>query len=225
MTPSVQVVIPTLNRPAGLARILGSIERHSPGTECIISHEKGALPLIINGLFAVTTADIVIWAGDSCEWTADCAGICAAAMVEHFPDLDGCLGLYQENLPPVENCHEFCFMAVGRRFIDRFPGAAIFCPLYEHMWADAEFGLFAKSLGRFHHEIRATVKHWIAGVTEACEPDETHHLSRRRVRQDELLGTARTRLGIMWGNQFDRADAPPRIITKIRAGRAPEPSA
>jgi hypothetical protein len=217
---TVQVVIPTLNRPEGLERMLASVRLHSPEVECIVARERGPLPLIINGLFAATTADIVIWAGDSCEWTSDVVGICCATMAERFPDLDGCLGLYQTNLDDLENIREFCFMAVGRRFINRFPGAAVFCPLYDHFCGDTELGLYAKSLGRFHYERRATCLHHIPGYSPLGSADDTHRRSHRVAGQDLALYESRQKNGILWGQQFDGDDATERRVWRSTAAAA-----
>lgn len=204
----IDVIIPTLGlRKEGLARMLASVEKHSPGTRCIVANETSPRPYayIIRDLIKRSDADAVIWAGDSCEWTADCAGIAARAFQARFMGTDACLGLNMTNRPPRPNCHEFAFMAVGRKFIERFPDALCMCPYYQHFWVDTELGLFAKSLDRFLFLPDATLIHPMPDHGEAPK-DETHEAGRRAAQQDHDLRRAREKAGLLWGAPIKRTE-------------------
>lgn len=202
---SVDVIIPTLGlRKEGLEKMIESVKKHSPGTNCIIAQEKGPRPyaFIIRDLIKRSDADIVIWGGDSCEWTADCAGIVTKAFEDNFPDTDACMGLNMANRPPRENCHEFAFMAIGRKFWERYPDSLCMNPLYQHFWVDTELGLFAKSIDRFMWLEDATLIHPMPHYGEA-EKDETHNAGRAFANIDHTLRRDRAQKGLLWGQQFD----------------------
>ena len=216
----VDVIIPTLGlRKLGLAKMIASVERHSPGTRCIVAEETGPRPyaFIIRDLIKRSDADVVVWGGDSCEWTADCAGIIARAFEEHFPDTDGCAGLHMTDpdRPHRENCFEFCFMAIGRKFWERFPDDLCICPLYQHFWTDTELGLFARSLGKFQWLKKATVLHPIP-KTATLGRDETHKAGRAWAAQDGELRKERAKRGMLWGQQFGKERS--RIIVQAVTG-------
>lgn len=199
----IDVIIPTLGRrPDGLARMIASVERHSPGVCCIVANETGPreYAYIIHDLIKRSDADVVIWGGDSCEWTSDCAGAVARAFTRHLPDLDGCCGLNPTNLRPwKDNIYEFCFMAIGRRFWERFPDDLCMCPYYRHFWVDTELGLLAKSVGKFRYLPEATLLHPLP-ETDGVKVDDTHQEGRRHERMDNNIRRARAKAGLLWGS-------------------------
>lgn len=194
---NIEFCIPSLNRPDKLARLLDSI----PG-DCIVSPkietEPRALPVIVNECFAESTGDVVCILGGHLVLRDGCVDEIRAAFGEHFSDLDGVVGLNIENLPPKPDCHEYAFMCVGRKFIERFDNARLFCEEYYHFGADTELGRFAVSIDRFHFAESARVFTYHP-ITRNARADTTHRASRKRLSHDKRIMEQRQRHGLLWG--------------------------
>lgn len=203
----IEYCVPTLNRPDALARLVASIERTDYPHTLSISHETAPrdLPTIVNELFAASTGDIVVILADHVELSPDTGARIAAAFEEHFPDLDGVVGLHIENMDPLPGVREFCFPAVGRQFIERFHYVQVFCPDYYHFYADTELGLYAMSVDRFHHALDARVINYHF-ANQTAPMDGTHRASRTRKAEDRATWDARQALGLLWGASFERVN-------------------
>jgi len=203
---SVEVCCASLNRPKELVRL-----RNSLPPDCTFStatEKDPSFPRLANDLFFRSTADIVIIASDHLEFRSECIEAVRECFERNFPDLDGVVGLNVCNLPHVAKVTEFCFPAVGRRFIKRFYAGGIyqglFCPEYFHFYADTELGLFAESVSKFYYEERAAVFTWSPNAGNA-QPDQTHAWSRSRKDYDDTMWTSRRAAKLFWGESFEKA--------------------
>ena len=86
---------------------------------------------------------------------------------------------------------------VGKRFIDRYPGRALFNPAYYH-FACQEIHRAAMKLGKFHLEKTAAVKHWHPGFFKK-EMDKTHGEARFFREKDLAISRQREKQGTIWG--------------------------
>ncbi len=207
----VEVCCPSLNRPDELARLRASLS-----ADCIFSPsvetQPRPLPLIVNELFGRSTGDIVIMAADHLEFRPSCLEVVRAGFARHFPDLDGVMGLNMCNLPRKAGITEYSFIAVGRKFIERFYQEGrfqgLFCPDYYHFYGDTEFGQLAARLERFLYDERAEVFTWHPNANNAPR-DKTYSASRSRKAYDDEIWKKRREANLYWGETFVRvSDAP-----------------
>lgn len=207
--PTIEVCCPTLNRPREVIRL-----RNSLPDDCIftpsLEAQPRALTLIVNELFEKSRGDIVIMAADHLEFKPECIAVVRECFEKQFPDLDGVVGLNLCNLPHLERITEYCFLALGRKFIERFTVdgkyQGVFCPEYYHFYGDTEFGLFADKIGKFHYDERAAVFTWHPNAGNARR-DRTYSASRSRKAFDDAMWRLRQARHLYWGESFDRVGA------------------
>jgi tetratricopeptide (TPR) repeat protein/SAM-dependent methyltransferase len=231
-TLTVEVCCPSLNRLKEVIRL-----RNSLPDDCLFSPsletQPRALTLIVNELFFNSTADIVIMAADHLEFKPGCLEAIREGFAKQFPDRDGVMGLNIVNLPHAKDISEFCFLALGRKFIERFYAdgvyQGVFCPEYYHFYGDTEFGLFADKIGKFHYDERAAVFTWHPNAGNANR-DQTYSASRSRKGYDDAMWRRRQLAGLYWGESFRKAGAdnltletPPPAAASTAPARPPGP--
>ena len=207
---SIEVCCPTLNRPKEVIRL-----RNSLPDDCIftpsLEAQPRALTQIVNELFQKSTGDIVIMAADHLEFKPQCIDVIRESFTKQFPDLDGVVGLNLVNLPHTERISEYCFLALGRKFIGRFTAdgkyQGVFCPEYYHFYGDTEFGLYAEKIGKFHYDERAAVFTWHPNAGNARR-DRTYSASRSRKGFDDAMWRLRQAAGLYWGESFKLIGTP-----------------
>jgi len=202
----IEVCFPTLNRMESARRLMKSVNG-----ECAIrvswEEQPRALTGIVNRLFRQSHqrgVDVSIMLADHLEVLPGCIKAVRRVFEERFPDYDGVAGLNLSNLPPLPAVREYCFLAVGRRYLERFPEGQAFCPDYYHFFGDTEFGEAASEAGRFVYAADAKVySHLHTSFAHALE-DSTHKASRRYVAFDEDCRKRRQKRGLLWGRSFER---------------------
>jgi hypothetical protein len=132
---------------------------------------------------------------------------CLLHVCEYFDvyGLDQMAGLNIENLPQVPDITEYCFFAMGREFLARFPNRMIFCPDYYHFYADNELGIFANKIGHFKWLEDAKVTTYHPNVRNA-QRDKTYWESRKNIERDKETHKIRCANGFHWGFNFDRVN-------------------
>lgn len=199
-----EVVFPTLNRPAEAARLVASI-----GNDYLItpSFEEVPRPLttIVNELVSSSEADIIVVLADHIEVLPGTLRSVERSMEDKFPDFDGMVGLHIMNLAPLAGVREYCFFGVGRKFVDRFPDRHIFCDDYHHFSADTELGEYATKAGKFYFDQHARIKTWHPNAGNAPK-DDTWRASRSRLERDKAIRQERQRRGLLWGESFERVN-------------------
>jgi len=201
---TVEVCCPTLNRPREVIRLRNSLPDDVLFTPSLELQPR-ALTQIVNELFQRSTGDIVIMAADHLEFKPQCIEAIRECFTKRFPDLDGVVGLNLVNLPHTERISEYCFLALGRKFIGRFTAngkyQGVFCPEYYHFYGDTEFGLFAEKIGKFAYDERASVFTWHPNAGNARR-DRTYSASRSRKGFDDAMWRLRQAAGLYWGESF-----------------------
>lgn len=117
-------------------------------------------------------------------------------------EFDGVVGFNIENrMEEVQPCLA-AFGLVGKKFADRFPGRAVFCPDYYSLFADVELEKFAKLTGRFRFQGACKLVHFHPAYAPD-EADETHLHTRRRISRESAIFEARSTGGLVWGKSFE----------------------
>lgn len=196
--------IPSLNRQDALRRCIASLD-----CRVLVSMEREprAITTAWNSLIRCAYedgADVVVFLSDHLEAWAPLSDVLRDAFVTHFPDLDGVVGLNLSNLEQIPGQTEYCFLAIGRRFLERFPDARPCCPDYYHFFFDTELGEYAKEEGKFFWcEEARVVTHLHGGDESKALQDPTHQLSRLHAARDEEMRATRKYSGMLWGRNFD----------------------
>lgn len=149
-------------------------------------------------------ADAMFYVCDDIEFAPDCIMAAVKVFTKEFPDTDGVLGLNQSNI--AKNKEGFSRSAmgmIGRKFAERFPDKCCFCPDYTSFHADAELGMFARSIGKFVYCDDAKVIHYHPTYYKELE-DETHRIVREYKDVDKEIWSLRQKKGLLWGQSFER---------------------
>ena len=197
----VEVVVPSLNRPKELERLRESIPKgvlFSPSVE----KEPRALTTAVNQLVNNSTGDIVVVLADHVVLENGCVENMVESFQMLFPSLDGMIGLNISNMPSLQGVREYCFFALGKEFLNRFPLGRIFCPDYYHFYGDTELGEYAVKENVFFFDEYAKVftHHPNAGNAKR---DATNKTSRILTHVDDSMRKKRQELGWLWGKSFD----------------------
>lgn len=197
----VEVVCPSLNRPDELERLRDSVP---DGVSFMASYETEprALTTIVNELVSTSTADIVVVLADHVVIQNGCIDAIVSDFEDAFPSLDGMVGLNIMNMEPRQGIREYCFFAVGREFISRFPDGKIFCPDYYHFSGDTELGEYAHGAGVFLFNEDACIFLHHPNASNA-KRDATHAASRIKVTYDQEMRMKRRKTGLLWGDSFE----------------------
>jgi len=137
-------------------------------------------------------ADAVLYASDDLMFHSNCISNAVRAMKEHFPDNDGLVALKQ-----TQKESGVAFGLLGRKFINRFPDSAVFCPEYVHYASDTELGRMAKHFGLLYQCREAIVGH-------LKMQDNTFNLAQEVKVHDKRIHQRRKRKGFLWGKNFER---------------------
>lgn len=205
----IEVVAPTLNRPKEAQRLEVALEGVEVPEGCDLhvtiqrESEPRALTGIVNELVARSDAEIVVVLADHIVPDKHFLVHVVDAFHDFFPDLDGMVGLKIANMDPLPGVREYCFFAVGREFIKRFPGKQIFCPDYYHFYADTELGRFASEADVFRFAEKAEVDTFQVNNGRA-DIDSTWRASRSRKAEDDATNARRREAGLLWGRTFER---------------------
>lgn len=199
---------PSLNRSEGVSRLMESIG-DVVDVSVKVEVTPRALPVIYQEILEDhQDHDVIVLLADYLVVRPGCFDAIEAAFEKHFPDFDGVVGLNMENMPPNPNVAEFCFVALGSRFMDRFPERQCHCPDYYHFYADTELGLYAKSINKFVFEEEARVFSYHPNAKNA-ERDSTHQASRRFKAEDMGMWNRRNAQGLLWGADFELINEEP----------------
>ena len=139
-----------------------------------------------------TDAESILALGDDAEIEPDCVAAALAMLEREFPDGDGFIGLHDTK----DNTLETAFALYGRKFIERFPAHAVFCPDYHHFSVDAELEAYALTSGRFRFCPEARLVHH-------QEVDNQKRMSWATKAEDETTREERGRRGLVWGVSFE----------------------
>lgn len=114
-------------------------------------------------------------------------------------DTDGVLTFNQYNLT---SASKYAMGLIGKKFIDRFPYSQCFCPDYVSFYADAELGVYAKSIGKFYFGSGCRIHHYHPSFYKQ-ESDEAHKIVRdKNSIVDRQINIARRRANLLWGKNF-----------------------
>lgn len=134
----------------------------------------------------------VLYASDDLIFRPDCISNAVKAMKEHFPDTDGVIALKQ-----VQKESGAAFGLLGRKFIDRYPDNAVFCPEFIHYGGDTELKRFARSIDKLYQCTEAVVEH-------PKLEDRTTELARGVKIRDKQVYKKRKNKRLLWGHTFER---------------------
>lgn len=116
-------------------------------------------------------------------------------------DLDGVVGFHIDNRTEERQPCLAAFGVVGKKFAERFPDRAVFCPDYYSLFADLELQAYAESVGRFKFQSACRLVHYHPSYTNEV-PDATHLHTRRRVSRESGIYLEREKAGLLWGESF-----------------------
>lgn len=211
----VNLIIPTYDRPQMLKDCIQSIIKSTYEDKSIIVVIDGNRQMInelidepiaiifnpqrkdwiwnMNRALNSFIADGIIYASDDIVFQPDCISIAVKALKERFPDGDGLVTFKWTGVELVESS---AFGLMGRKFIERFPERAVFCPDYIHYASDTELKKFAVSIGKFHFCREALITH-------KSPKDNTYRLAHEfRSHDAELYYRGRPAKGYLWGKNF-----------------------
>lgn len=199
----VEYVLPTLNRPEQLERLLNTVDAPIRVWE---ESEPRALTTIYHEMLKSSEADVCVILADHLELIPGLRNVIAATFDKLYPDMDGVVGVNRINQQtailhgiPVG---DYAFVAIGRTFMDRFPDRQCHCPDYYHFGADTELGLYAEQQDRFFFAPNAMVTTHSANLHK--DPvDQTHRDSRIHRKHDLNTLAERRERGLVWGDSFE----------------------
>lgn len=216
----VNIIIPTYKRFESLKRTMNSIKNSDYGkiftyivadgfddrndhfknnqTTIIYNSERKDWPYSMNKALGQIDGDLFLYGADDIQFYPDCISRLVEAMKNIYSSGDGIIGLKQR-----QKRSGGAFGLMGKKFVERFPDRAVFCPDYIHFGSDAELRNFAVKMGLFYYCTDALVTHDRSFRREGSY-DETFQLGREM--RDRDLGTykMRRRKGFLWGENFHR---------------------
>lgn len=237
--PTVEVVVATYKRPDRVERMIRSVKAQRYPASLTVVADNGDMDTaarfqndprinkfllmgqqwfafgIWNQMFAESKADIMVFVPDDVELEPDCIAAVAHAFERKFPDLDGVVGLNQQNLPTTRDTAGMA--AIGRAFADRFPGREVFCPDYLNFHADAELGECAKRLGRWYWAEEVRLTHHHPDFSDA-QRDEAYEQVRGQRERFQSVAQMRAQFGLIWGLNFVRVEPYREFLTVFQNG-------
>jgi hypothetical protein len=151
--------------------------------------------------------DIMFYLNDDVLVNPLCFANAISSMNTNFPDLDGIIGLYQENIPE-DQVVKTAFGAIGTNFINRFPKKQVFCPDYRYFYLDKELEEYSNKICRLYWDTSAKLIHLHPGFSD-YKPDDTHNKIRKSLRLDRDTYNKRQKLGLHWGENFELVNTLP----------------
>lgn len=207
----IDIVIPTLNRLAKLERCIKSILNNTfKNYSLIIVNDvyKQQAFKIWNTELVRFKAQAFMYICDDVELFPYCIEQAVHCLETSFPDLDGVVGLNQLNIPPNKEGFSSSAMGlIGKQFTLRYPYQEVFCPDYISFHADAELGIFARSLNKFKFCKEAELIHYHPAYFPQ-EMDETHKSVRNsaKINADQHTWNKRQEKGLLWGKSWERVN-------------------
>jgi hypothetical protein len=226
----IEIVIPTRDRLEKLIKCLGSIEEakkqieeHNLFVYVYSSSEKEyrKIDYLVKGYRWILTrflkeeynastfwnrhlkefrGDVFYYINDDTVLAPDCLKNSIESMNSHFPDLDGVIGINQENIPINQQCKS-AFGAIGSEFVERFPDRQVFMPKYKRFYLDTELYEYSSKINKFYFDETAKLLHMHPAFNSKWM-DETHTNVRKHLSKDKKLYEERQREHLLWGDTF-----------------------
>jgi glycosyltransferase involved in cell wall biosynthesis len=200
----INLYISTLNREEKLKRCINSILANDyKDWRLVIRSNVRRENLLINANKELAGMDGEWFLGlsDDMELHPDCLSKLIEVAQKIFPDTDGAIGICQVNIP---DAPESALIAVGRKFLERFPNKKLVCEDY-HYFADREQFLYMQEVGKFFYTKEVKVNHYHPSFYPG-EMDATHRELREGDpdKKDAEIYDARRAKGWLWGRDFNR---------------------
>lgn len=217
----VNIIIPAYKRFESLRRTLRSIKKsdykktltrvivdgfqddryaklEDSQTTVVYNSERRDWPRSMNEALAQIEGDLFLYGADDITFYPDCISKLVESMNNIYPSGDGLIALKQS-----QKRSGGAFGLIGNKFVERFPGRAVFCPDYFHFGSDTELRDFAVKAGLYYYRTDALVWH-DRSFRSAVVQDEAFDIGRAARAGD--LGTykMRRRKGYLWGENFHR---------------------
>ena len=171
-------------------------------TNVLYNSERKGWIFSMNRVLNLIDGDLYFYGADDIQFFPDCISKLVNAMKEIFPTGDGLVSAKQHVLLSQDRIKYKktggAFGLMGRKFVDRFPDRAVFCPDYFHGGSDRELRNFAVRAGAYHLCQDAIVLH------SRAEKDETRRLRKEASPQDNEIKKIRRDRELFWGETFER---------------------
>lgn len=195
--PMVSIIIPTLGREEQLQRLIQRIEENAgwPLYEVLVMNDdwppnrKGVPRLLKEGV-QKARGELLMYLGTDCDPQPEFLREAVYAMLRHFPDYLGLVGLNDGIYSGGENATHWL---AGRPLADLL-GGELFHLGYNHVGCDDELTGRCRSMGRYVWCERARVNHHHCSI--GAEMDETYRLGwdPEKVQQDRELLRRRSQI-------------------------------
>lgn len=181
----------------GNRNMISEIKQYCPDKNVKILHNKRRMDAVFSYnkiLSAIDNDGAILNATDDLVFYPMTISTAVAKLKSAFSDTDGVIGLnqYQDGKP---KGRKYAFCLIGRRFAERYPKLAIYCPDYIHFNSDRELGFYAQTVRRFCFLPTARIVH-------IRLPDKTTIIGRRVYKRDKLIFRERQARKILWGMSF-----------------------
>lgn len=220
---NIDLVIPTKNRKQKLINCISSLEKiikdnihvyiyfseeseleyfkylEKNFTLCLVKNYR--VPEFWNTHLKYMTSDVMLCCNDDILFKEDSLIKLEECFNIKFPDFDGVIGLNQSNILK-EQALDSAFCAIGKKYTERFPNKAIWCPEYYRFYADKELGEYAKSINKFYYAEEVEIIH-LHPAFDKSQLDETHDLVRKYLNFDRDIYNERKSKGYLWGSNFN----------------------
>ena len=220
------IVIPTLHRPEKLHNCIESIKvakqylpdevlkvsvyysdmKEFSSAEYSYSTNFHIIPVYIaqydaasfwNMHLCMNEADMMMYLNDDVILDKYCIRNAYNCMLKHFPDTDGVIGIYQENIPE-DQAVKAAFGVIGMKFANRFPQRKVFCEAYHRFYLDKELEEYATSIDKFYFDRESKLIH-LHPAFDSTQDDLTHHNVRQYLRKDKETYFERKEKGLLYG--------------------------
>lgn len=148
-----------------------------------------------------TEADAIMYLNDDVILEIECIKNSIESLIIHYPDLDGVIGIYQENIPNNQACPS-AFGVIGKKFFNRFPDKKVFCEDYNRFYLDSELFLYSKREQKFFFDSTCRLKH-LHPAFDSKQEDSTHFDVRTHLKKDKEMFILRQTKGYLWGKDFN----------------------
>ena len=148
--------------------------------------------------------DAMVWIVDDVELDKNCLREVEKVFTSKYQDFDGVVGISQR-CQGDKGIHGTPYgqMAIGKKFINRYPDKQLCCKAYTHFYQDEELWKYAKSLNKFTWADKALLTHYHPCFVPK-EMDATHKIVRgATMKADKLIYEDRKKRGLIWGQSFE----------------------
>lgn len=196
--PRVSIIIPTLGREEKLKRVLSLIKENAgyENYEVIVRHDQmppnnTGVPKLVKQMTDESTGDLVMFLANDVEPRKDFLKIAVESMQEHFPEMDGLIGL--------NDCYwqgQFATHWLASKKLLPYLDGEFFHTGYLHCSCDNELTGRCKKIGKYFWEEKAVVYHDHPVQTGWDKTDEVYNLAydKERLEHDRLLWEERRKL-------------------------------